>query len=92
MAKKKMTKCAICKQAGGRFRFRAGSGDYVHVGRCGAIDKPRDGTHKNWPIVTNNVGDPNDGPVTINSLHHLRQVEREYGVQSDCYNNDSSNW
>jgi len=48
--------------------------------------------HKNWPIVTSHIGDPNDGPITINSLRHLRQVEREHGVVADAYSNDQSNW
>lgn len=89
---KKMTRCGICKQTGGRLRFRPGQGDWVHVGRCTAADTPRDGTHKNWPIVTTQVAGPNDGPMVIHNLRQLRQVERDHGVANEAYNNNQSNW
>jgi hypothetical protein len=87
----KMTKCAICKQTGGRFRFRSGIGDYVHVGRCVPEAKPLNGTHANWPIVTEHLGGPNLGPVVIENLQQLRAAEKQYGCSSEAYNMDRSN-
>ena len=89
---KKLTKCAICGGVGGRFRYRVGSEDYVHVGRCVSQDAPRDGMHKNWPLVTSHIAGPEHGPMEIQSLQHLRRVEKEYGVSSGVYSYDEHNW
>lgn len=83
------TICARCGESGGRFRLVGDN--WVHVGRCSTGDKSRNGTHANWPLVTSHVGNPNDGPMVIENLSHLRRVEKEYGISSDAYNNDSSN-
>jgi hypothetical protein len=92
MAKTKCAECGTTVSMSGRFRFRASSGDWVCVGGCQPAEKKRDGSHSNWPIVTSHLGSPSDAPVTINSLRHLRQVERERGVVADAYSNDQSNW
>jgi hypothetical protein len=80
-----MTRCAACKQRGGKFRLVGTK--WVHVG-CAKAVQPRDGTHKNWPLVTTAI---TGEEMVIQSLPHMRRVEREYGVSSDVYNNDSSN-
>ena len=85
-----MTKCAICKEVGGRFRFRPETGDWVHVGRCVA-EKPRHGMHSNWPLVTSHISGPNDGPMVIQNLQHLRRVEKEHSVSSAAYSLDANN-
>jgi hypothetical protein len=88
---KAMTKCAICKKTGGRFRFRPGKGDWVHVGSCVAVSTPRDGTHKNWPLVTTHLAGPNDGPMVIQNLQQLRRLENTYGASSEAYSMDRGN-
>lgn len=86
----KMTKCAVCKEKGGRFRLRA-DGKWIHVGRCGAVAAPRDGMHSNWPLTTGHLGGPNLPPMVIENLSQLRQAEKQYGCSSEAYNYDRSN-
>jgi len=86
----KMTKCAACGEKGGRFRLR-GDGKWIHVGRCAAVAPARNGTHANWPIVTEHLGGPNLGPVVIENLAQLRHAEKTFGCSSEAYNYDRSN-
>ena len=87
---RKPTKCALCKQTGGRFRFRDGKGDWVHV-KCSGSQVSRDGTHKNWPLTTSHILGPNHAPMTFDNLRQLRSAERNFGIMSEAYNMDSSN-
>lgn len=49
-------------------------------------------------IITKGAGFPfetphvNGKPMVIESLHHLRQVERQYGVVLTAFSNNKSNW
>lgn len=42
-----------------------------------------------FPFSTQNV---NGEPITVNSLRHLRKLEREHGVQFHAYNVDEKNF
>jgi hypothetical protein len=86
----KMTKCAVCKESGGRFRLR-GDGKWEHVGRCARVATPRVGTHSNWPLTTEHLGGPNLGPITFSNLRELRHAENAFGCASEAYNYDRSN-
>lgn len=46
-----------------------------------------------WSFETMNMGsDPNAGPVKVQSLRHLRQLEAQHGVVSVAANMDHRNW
>jgi hypothetical protein len=46
-----------------------------------------------FPFSSYNIGtDASRGPITANSLRHLRKLEKEYGVQSIAFNMDSKHW
>lgn len=46
-----------------------------------------------WSFDTMHIGnDPNQGPIQVKSLRHLRQLEQQYGVSSVAANYDSRNW
>lgn len=90
MARRKATKCAACGEVGGRFTMR-GDGKWYHVSRCSKVIRDHQAS-STFPFTTTNMGDPNDGPVTVQSMRHLRQLENHYGVQSESYNNNQSNW
>jgi len=79
------TRCAACGQRGGRFVFRAGK--YFHMSRCIAPAKNR--VPSTFPFTTRNMGDGK--PITVQSMRHLRQLEKQHGVSSEVYNYDSSN-
>lgn len=84
------TVCADCKETGGRFTLR-GRG-WVHV-NCDQAPKRRDTEKSTFPFTTMNLSrNPNDGPVKVESLRHLRQLEKTHGAYSSVYNNDSSNY
>jgi hypothetical protein len=85
-----MTRCAVCKEKGGRFRLRL-DGKWVHVGRCVPVGESRVGTHANWPLTTTHLGGPNLGPMTFENLPQLRAAEKAFGVSSEAYNYDRSN-
>lgn len=42
-----------------------------------------------FPFETSHI---NGRPMQIESLHHLRQVERQYGVVLTAFSNNKSNW
>jgi len=80
------TVCAACGETGGRFIFR--SDKYYHASRCTKPAKVR-GLVSTFPFTTNQF-EPNDGPVTVQSIHHLRRLESQHGVASEVYNNNQS--
>jgi len=85
-----MTKCAECSETGGRFVLR---GDrWVHV-KCSAAPKIRNRAGSMFPYESMHLSsDPNLGPVKIESLPHLRRLEKEHGVSSAAFNDNQSNW
>lgn len=82
------TVCKACDQGGGRMRFV--NGEYYHVPGCKTMsDERRDGARSTFPFTTTML----DGrETTVQSLGHLRRLEREHGVNSVAYNNNESNW
>ena len=83
--------CATCGNTAGVFKV-IGDKQYCR-GKC-ARDFSNGQTAKNlWNFESMNIGDnPNAGPVKVNSLRHLRQLEREHGVVSVAANYDEKNW
>ena len=84
-----MIRCSICGESGGRFVLRGKK--WLHKRNCAPVAKRRDTAFSTFPFTTSNIRDVNEGPVTVESMRHLRQLEKEYGVSSDAYNNDQSN-
>jgi hypothetical protein len=82
------TKCAACHQTGGRFVLR---GERWFHKTCATPARMRDQAKSTFPFTTSHLSDPNDGPVTVQSLRHLRQLETSHGVCSEAYSMDSSN-
>lgn len=80
-----MTVCKTCGDTSGTFRLVGD--EWVHV-KCSKAHiyhrKPV------FPLTTYNIGDPNDGPITVQSMRHLRQLESAHGVHSEVFNNDVS--
>ena len=84
-----MIVCEKCKETGGRFVLRGDK--WYHKGRCVSPTAGERAAAGNlFPYTTMNIGDPNHGPVEVQSLRHLRQLEREHGVISEPFNNDQS--
>jgi len=84
------TICAACGGTGGRFRWRGDK--YYHIPACVTMthgDRMRETATNLFPYETMNLGDdPNNGPIRVQSLSHLRRLENTYGVASDPFNND----
>ncbi len=92
---KNLTQCARCGKADGRpmtFRPSAGKSCYVHTKGCSGLSQTRDTAKSAFRFVTSHIGsDPNLGPIEVQSLSHLRRLEKEHGVVSAAANYDSSN-
>lgn len=90
MKKQERTRCVLCGETGGRFRYSPQG--YFHIGRCAfrAVDKVA--PTQTWPIVTAHLDHPSvvaeQGPLTINNLRELRRYEQQAGVSSEVFNND----
>lgn len=87
----KLTKCANCKRrTGGALRL-TGKG-WVHH-RCEPIQGTRDHAKNLYQFSSTHISEnPNAGPVQVNSLAHLRKLEKEHGVYSVVANLDEKNW
>jgi hypothetical protein len=81
----KKTVCAACGETGGRFVLRGEK--WYHAGTCTVV-KVR-GALSTFPFTTNHF-EPNDGPVTVQNMRHLRQLENRFGVHSEVYNNNEN--
>ena len=84
---REVTTCIRCGQTGGMFRYTTHG--YVHhnCGKLGA--QTMNFAKNNFRFDSMHISDnPNMGPVEVNSLHHLRQLEREHGVISVLANYD----
>lgn len=87
--------CDNCKRDskvfGGRFKLKGSK--WVCAPRCDSLAGTRDTAKSNFQFESMNIGsDPNAGPVRVQSLRHLRQLEKEHGVVSVAGNFDSKNW
>ena len=87
----KLTKCVDCKKrTGGALRFT--SRGWVHH-KCEPVQGTRDHARNLYGFSTTHISpDPNLGPVTVQSLAHLRRLEKEHGVVSVTANFDEKNW
>lgn len=90
MAKRKLTKCINCKETGGKFRWTPKG--YAHH-KCSPKPGTRDHAKDLYGFTSSHISsDPNLGPVTVQSLAHLRRLEKEHGVASVMSNQDEKNW
>lgn len=87
---KSKTKCYLCGESGGRFRFSEQG--WFHVGRCAFRDSDKVSPSQIWPLVTTHLDHPGvvaeQGPLVINNLRELRRHEKQAGVSSDVFNSD----
>lgn len=77
-----MATCAVCNTE--TFKYLVLDGQNV----CYRCPHPRAAAHNVFPFVAEHLA----GQPVINSLHHLRQVERAQGVDSVAFNMDSARW
>lgn len=77
------THCVRCKKEVFHYQWKPGEGDV-----CSKCLKPGTGGDRiisTFPFTaTHLTGD--GSPVEVQSLRHLRKLEREHGVQSGAYN------
>lgn len=92
MDKRKKTKCYLCGETGGRFRWSPRG--YFHIGRCGFRPADKVAPSPVFPFTTTHLDSPDvvaaSGPLVINNLRELRRYEQMAGVASDPFSNDSS--
>lgn len=90
MAVKKKTRCVLCGETGGRFRFSPQG--WFHIGRCAVRASDKVAPASVWPLVTTHLDHPGviaeQGPLVINNLRELRQYEKQAGVSSEVWNSD----
>lgn len=79
------------EKRGGKFRYRGGK---PYCEECVPTDHYAGEPGKNlWEFETMNISSKaNEGPIRVQSLRHLRQLERQHGVVSVAANFDSSRW
>ena len=79
------------KEFGGRFKLKGDK--WVCAPVCDSSKGTRDQAKSNFQFESLNIGaDPNSGPIKVQSLRHLRTLEKEHGVVSVAANYDSKNW
>ena len=86
------TKCAVCGHEGGVFHFIGNKYVCAHCFRTGgryAAAVTRGNPTPLFPYTTNALTGHN---VEVQSLPHLRRLEREHGVQNCAFNQNSSNF
>jgi hypothetical protein len=83
-----MTICAGCKEEVTSARFVEGQGWFC-IRKCAPKGKIQPGSV--FPFTTSGIGDK-PGNIEVKSMRHLRQLERQYGVQSVAFNVESKNW
>jgi hypothetical protein len=77
-------------KSGGRFVLRGGR---WLCQRCDTMRFEGEPGKNLWDFDTMHIGsDPNQGPIQVTSLRHLRQLEKQHGVYSVAANMDSSRW
>jgi len=86
MAKKKWMKCVVCGNEGGTFSITPRGPVHKKCRGGGVIRDEAKSVFKFETTMLN--ADPNAPPIQVNSLHHLRQIEKEHGVVSVIANMD----
>lgn len=74
------------RHKGGRFVFFAGK---PYCEECANLHYTLNDCRNLWEFETTHLG---GGKVQVKSLSHMRQLEKEHGVQSVAANWDSKNW
>jgi len=88
MSEQEPTSCYLCGAVGGRFRW-VGDGRWACASNCAARGT-RNTALSTFPFTSTNI-DGTGRPIEVQSLRHMRALEREHGVYSTAYNNDASN-
>src|SRR5579864_5213486 len=79
-----------CGTVGGKFRM---IGEKWICIKCIEGPQTRDVAKNNFAFSTMHLGaDPTKGPIEVQSMRHLSQLEREHGVASVALNYDQKNW
>lgn len=78
--------CDGCTREIFRATVLPGRGSFC--GRCAPI--ARHVPHAVFPFTSDNISQKAGRPITVNSLYHLRQLEKEYGVSSVAFNTDEA--
>lgn len=77
-------------KTGGRFSYRGGK---WFCGECAANGFVPESAKNLWEFESMHIGNnPNQGPVRVTSLRHLRQLEKQHGVISVAANYDAARW
>lgn len=83
------TVCSVCGNTAGRFTMRGES--WYCVPSCIKSSNYRDTAKSTFPFVATHMRTPSEGgPIEVQNMRQLRQLENRYGAQSEIYNNDSS--
>lgn len=88
MAKKAKTRCHACGSTGGRFTLRGEN--WYCAPSCMKSSGYRDTAKSTFPFTTSHLAGPNDGPITVQNLRHLRKLENHYGAVAEVYSNNES--
>ena len=89
MARNKKTVCAACGETGGVFTWRGGK--WYHKHRCVAVQGMRDTARSTFPFTATHLRTPSEGgPIEVQNLRQLRQLENQYGAVAEVYSNDTS--
>jgi hypothetical protein len=81
-----MAVCSVCQKDTYRYRVSPEDGSIRCLKTC--VTASRQGRRlSTFPFTTSNMFDQ-PGEITVNSLAHLRKLERAAGVQSVAYNFD----
>lgn len=88
----KKTRCVLCGETGGRFRYSPQG--WFHIGRCAVRASDKVAPSPVFPFSTGHLDRPDvvaaQGPLVINNLRELRRYEKIAGVSSDPFSNNSS--
>lgn len=80
--------CTGCGEDTFKTAVLPGKGDFCK--RCAPV--ARHVPHAVFPFTSDHISSKAGHPVEVNSLHHLRQLEKQYGVSSVAFNTDSANF
>jgi hypothetical protein len=87
-------RCAACDKTSERF-YHPGTAAELRCPSCGGVVEPCElsaGAARKtgvFPYVNPNI-DGKGTPITVESLGHLRQLERQYGVVATAFTQDSN--
>lgn len=80
--------CAGCETEMFKAVVIPGKGDFCKD--CAPV--ARHIPHNLFPMVCDHISQKAGQPVTVNSLYHLRKLEKEHQVASVAFNRDEANW